>query len=223
MSSWLITSNALVPIRRVSDRTVRLVLKPLVFLACLAPALYVPWMAWTHQLNANPFNAIVRSTGFWSLRFLCLSLAITPLRWLTGWHSLIRFRRMLGLFAFFYAVEHLAAYVAFDCLAAPDRIGLFAAAWSALRAIAVDAQRPFFFIGWFAFAVMVPLAATSTASMIRRVGGMRWQLLHRLVYPAAIASVVHTYWPLTQRGPRYAAILSVVFVLRLARAYAHRV
>ena len=205
------------------NRALRLLLKPLVFAASLGPLAYLTWVAWTLRLDAIPFNAIVRSTGFWSLRFLCLSLAITPVRWLTGWHVLVRFRRMLGLFAFFYATLHVAAYVAFDCLAAPDRIGPVAAAWSALRAMAVDAQRPFFAIGWFAFAVMVPLAATSTAGMIRRLGGMRWQLLHRLVYPAAIASVVHTYWPLTQRAPRYAVILGIVFVLRLGRAYAHRV
>jgi len=184
------------------------------------------WMAWTHQLDANPFNAIVRSTGYWSLRFLCLSLAITPFRWLTGWHSIVRFRRMLGLFAFFYATVHLAAYVAFDRvagLAAADRISLFTTAWQAVRGIAVDAPRPFFASGWLAFVVMVPLAMTSTTGMIRRLGGARWQMLHRLVYLAAIASVVHTYWPLTARVPRYAAILSVVFVLRLGRAYAHRV
>ncbi len=208
------------------NRALRLVLKPLVFAASLGPLVYLSWAALTHQLNANPFNAIVRSTGFWSLRFLCLSLAITPFRWLTGWHAVVKFRRMLGLFAFFYAALHVVAYVAFDTLAGPpgsDRFQLVVAAVHSLRSMAVDAQRPFFAIGWFAFAVMVPLAATSTAGMIRRLGGMRWQLLHRLVYPAAIASVVHTYWPLTQRAPRYAVILGIVLVLRLGRAYAHRV
>ena len=201
-------------------------LKPLVFAASAAPALSWSWMAWMHQLNANPFNAIVRSTGYWSLRFLCLSLAITPLRWLTGWHFIVRFRRMLGLFAFFYAAAHLAAYVAFDRvadLAAPDRVSLLTTAWQALRAIAVDAPRPFFAIGWLAFVVMVPLAMTSTAGMIRRLGGARWQMLHRLVYLAAIASLVHTYWPLTARAPGYAVILGVIFALRLGRGCAHRV
>ena len=99
------------------NRFLRLILKPLVFAACAAPALSWLWVAWTHQLNANPFNAIVRSTGFWSLRFLCLGLAVTPFRWLTGWHPVVKFRRMLGLFAFFYAVLHVAAYVVFDVAA----------------------------------------------------------------------------------------------------------
>jgi sulfoxide reductase heme-binding subunit YedZ len=133
-------------------------LKPLVFAASLAPAAYWVWAASTHQLNANPFNAIVRDTGFWSLRFLCLTVAVTPLRWLTRWHPLVKFRRMLGLFAFFYGVIHLAA--------------------------------------------------TSTVGMIRRLGGPRWQALHRLVYPAAISGVVHTYWPWTTHAPRYAVLQS---------------
>jgi sulfoxide reductase heme-binding subunit YedZ len=204
-----------------SDRAIRLVLKPLVFLAGVAPALYWPWMAWTHQLNANPFNAIVRNTGLWSLRFLCLGLAVTPLRWLTGWHPVVKFRRMLGLLAFFYAAVHLAAYVAFDRVAgldAIDRSRPVAAAALTAWTIALDATRPFFAIGWVAFLVMVPLAATSTAGMIRWLGGIRWQLLHRLVYLAAIASVLHTYWPLTTHAPRYAVILGVILALRLARA-----
>lgn len=218
MSSSSITSN--VP-ALTSDRVVRLILKPLVFSACLAPLALLAWDAWTHELNANPFNAIVRDTGFWSLRFLCLTIAITPLRWLTGWHPAIRFRRMLGLFAFFYGVAHVLAYVAFDRIAGVTAAGSLpglAVAAAALRATGGDAVRPFFAIGWVAFAIMVPLAATSTAGAIRRLGGRPWQRLHRLVYPAAIASVVHTYWPFTQAVPRYAAILAIILAIRLMRA-----
>ena len=209
-----------------SDRTIRLGLKPLVFAASLVPAGLLLWSALTGQFNVNPFNAIVRSTGFWSLRFLCLTLAVTPFRWLTGWHPVIRFRRMFGLFAFFYAAIHVLAYYIFDRLAglgAPGPTGPMTTAALALWAAAVEVvQRPFFAIGFVGFVLMVPLAATSTVGMMRRVGGRRWQLVHRLVYPAAIASVVHTYWPLTTRDPRYGVILAVIFVLRFGRAYSFR-
>jgi sulfoxide reductase heme-binding subunit YedZ len=191
-----------------TDRAVRVVLKPLVFAASLAPAAYWVWTASTHQLNANPFNAIVRDTGFWSLRFLCLTVAVTPLRWLTKWHPLVKFRRMLGLFAFFYGLIHVAAYVAFDALRGDPAL--------TLSAMAVDALRPFFATGWVSFVLMAPLAATSTVGMIRRLGGARWQALHRLVYPAAISGVVHTYWPWTTHAPHYAVLLSLILAVRIA-------
>lgn len=182
--------------------------KPLIFAASLSPIAFMLWDPLTNP-NAISFNAIVRSTGFWSLRFLCLTLAVTPLRWLTGWHSLIKFRRMLGLFSFFYAAVHTIVYVAFGPAATAHM----------LQGIGKDLLRPFFFIGLAALALMVPLAATSTAGMIRRLGGSCWQALHRLAYPAAIASVLHTYWPLTgaRHAPRYALILSIIFVLRLGK------
>ena len=197
-----------------TDRAVRVILKPLVFTASLAPVAYWWWAAAAHHLNANPFNAIVRDTGFWSLRFLCLTGAVTPLRWLTGWHPLVKFRRMLGLFAFFYGAIHLAAYVAFDALRGETA--------RTLSAMAADLPRPFFAIGYVSFLLMAPLAATSTVGMIRRLGGPRWQALHRLVYPAAIAGVVHTYWPWTTHSPRYAVILSIVFAVRVAVGYARQ-
>ena len=194
---------------RLSDRAVRLGLKPLVFAVSLAPLASLAWAAWAHQLNANPYNAIVRSTGFWSLRFICLTLAITPVRWLTGWHAVVKFRRMMGLFAFFYGTIHVAAYLVFDRFASRE-----------FWAIGSDLVRPFFYIGLVAFALMLPLAATSTVGMIRRLGGRRWQAVHRLVYIAAIASVLHTYWPLTTWLSCYSVILGIVMVLRLGRAYA---
>ena len=205
-----------------SDRAIRRILKPLVFAASLSPVAFLIWDALTHQFNVNPFNAIVRSTGFWSLRFLCLTLAITPLRWLTGWHSVMKFRRMIGQFGFFYGTVHTAAYVLFDRLAGLDasvRARPLVATAHTLSAIGADLLRPFFTIGLVALVLMAPLAATSTVGMIRRLGGRRWQALHRLAYPAAVVSVLHTYWPLTMRAPRYALILSIVFVLRLGRAY----
>jgi methionine sulfoxide reductase heme-binding subunit len=209
-----------------SDRAIRLGLKPLVFAVSLGPAAFLMWAALTHQLNVNPFNAIVRSTGFWSVRFLCLTLAVTPFRWLTGWHPVVKFRRMIGLFGFFYGTLHVLAYVCFDrfaALDAPDRARPMVMAAHLLWAIGVDVlQLPFLAIGFAAFALMVPLAATSTAGMVRRLGGRRWQTVHRLVYASAIASVVHTYWPLTVRVPRYGVIIGTVLALRLGRAYARR-
>src|SRR3954471_18517729 len=127
----------------------RRIWKPLVFSASLSPVAFMAWDALTN-IYASPFNAIVRTTGFWSLRFLCLTLAITPLRWLTGWHSLVKFRRMIGLFAFFYAAVHTAAYVGFDCIAKLDesvRGVPSAAAVHTLSAIGTDLLRPFFAIG----------------------------------------------------------------------------
>jgi methionine sulfoxide reductase heme-binding subunit len=184
------------------------------------------WDAFALQSSVNPYNAIIRDTGYWSLRFLCVTIAITPARWLTHWHALIKFRRMMGLFAFFYGVLHLGVYFVFDHIAAvalSDRISPLSLVQQAIWSAGVEiVQRPFFAIGFVALGLLVPLAATSTAGMIRTLGGRRWQTLHRLIYPAAIASVVHTYWPLTLRAPRYVVILGVLLVLRLGRAAARR-
>ena len=208
-----------------SDHLIRRIFKPLVFAASLSPLVLLFWDTFTRERDIIYFNGIVRSTGYWSLRFLCLALSITPFRWLTGWHSLVKFRRMLGLFGFFYGVVHTVAYVFLDRIAALDtavRGDFLAATAKTVSAICVDLVRPFFAIGLVALLLIAPLAATSTSGMIRRLGGRRWQALHRLTYPAAVASVLHTYWPLRPYVPRYVAILSIVFALRLGRAYAHR-
>lgn len=209
----------------VSDKAIRVAIKPGVFALSLIPAFLSVWDALQHG-PANPYNAIVRSTGYWSLRFLCLTLAITPLRWLTGWHPLIRFRRMMGLFAFFYGALHLAVYFVFDRIAAvegADHLALLVTAAQATLAASLEiVTRPFFAIGFVALALLVPLAATSTAGTIRAMGGYRWRTLHRLVYPAAIASVLHAYWPLSLEVLRYEVILGVLLTLRVARGIARR-
>ena len=157
-------------------------IKLLVFVLSLLPAAGLAAGLFTGGLGANPVEAITHSTGEWALRFLLLTLAVTPLRRLTGYGSLVRLRRMLGLFAFFYAALHLSTYVALD--------QFFDAA-----AIVKDVvKRPYITAGFLGFVLMAPLAATSTAGMIRRLGGHRWQQLHRLVYPCAIAAVVHFLW-----------------------------
>ncbi len=132
---------------------------------------------------------------------------------------------MLGLFGFFYGAVHTVAYLVFNRLLAldsPARTHVLIAAQQTFFAIGEDLLRPFFYIGLVALLLMVPLAATSSAGMIRRLGGRKWQALHRLAYAAAVASILHTYWPLEPRLPRYAVLLGVIFILRIGRAYSMR-
>jgi len=181
-------------------------LKPLVVVAALAPAAYLAWGAVSNGLGANPIEAITRETGTWTLRFLMVTLAITPLRRLTGWNDAIKFRRMLGLFAFFYGTLHLLTYVWLD-------------QFFDLASMVKDvAKRPFITAGATAFVLMVPLAVTSTAGMIRRMGGRAWRRLHRLAYASAVVGVVHYWWLVkldTTRPRNYAMILAVLLGVRL--------
>ena len=156
-------------------------MKPWVFAACLIPLGLLVWRGFTGGLTANPIEYITHRTGDWTLRFLLIALAITPLRRLTGWAALASVRRMLGLFAFFYVVLHFSTYLVsffpfFDLI--PDDI----------------LERPYVTAGFTGFVLLIPLALTSTKGMIRRLGGARWRRLHRLVYIAAAAGVVHYLW-----------------------------
>jgi sulfoxide reductase heme-binding subunit YedZ len=207
---------------RLSDRTVRWLLKPVVFLAALGPGVYLTWAALTGHLGANPLSEYRNETGVWTLRFLCITLAVTPLRRLSGWNGIIRFRRMFGLFAFFYASLHFVSYVIFDRFAGldfPDGI----ASWTTVRNLAASIvddiyKRPYITMGFTAFLAMVPLAATSTAGMIRRLGGRRWQRLHRLIYLSAVAGVIHYWWlvKIDVRPPMtYGAIVALLLAVRL--------
>lgn len=158
------------------------VMKVGVFSACLIPLAILAWNAVTGHLGANPIETITRQTGIWTLRFLLISLAVTPGRRLSGWNSLIRLRRMLGLFAFFYGSLHFMTYIWLD-------------QFFVVEDIAKDViERPFITVGFLGFVILIPLAVTSTAKMIKRLGGKRWQLLHRLVYASAVAGVVHYLW-----------------------------
>lgn len=217
-----------------SPQVLRFVLKPAIFVAALAPVTWLGWAAVTGNLSANPLSDLTNETGLWALRFLCVTLAITPLRRLTGWNAVIRFRRMMGLFAFFYGSLHFLVYVIADRFAGldfPDGI----AAWSTARNLAAAVgediyKRPFITMGFAALMLMVPLAATSTAGMIRRLGGRRWQALHRLVYAAAVAAVVHYWWlvkadissPLLYAGVVAALLSFRVFWSRLAAGRARQ-
>ena len=156
--------------------------KPLVFTLALAPFAWLFWGAASDSLGPNPAEALSHATGDWALRFLCLTLAVTPLRVMASLPALLRFRRMLGLFAYFYVVMHLLCYVWFDKgFDWPD--------------IAHDiAKRPFILVGFAAFVLLTPLAATSFNRAIRALGAKRWQLLHRLVYAIAALALLHFFW-----------------------------
>ena len=179
-------------------------LKALIFVAGLLPAGALVVGAFTDSLGANPIEFITHETGTFALAFLIATLSVTPIRRLSQWHEIIRVRRMLGLFAFFYATLHLLTWVVLD-------------QFFDLPAMIEDvAKRPYITVGMFAFLCMVPLAVTSSAAMIRRLG-RRWQTLHRLTYVAAIAGIVHFWWlvkaDLTE-PQRWAAALTVLLGLR---------
>ena len=186
--------------------------KPLVFAACLLPFAWLVYGIFADRLGANPAEYLIRSTGDWTLRFLCLTLAVTPLRVVAGLPPLARFRRMLGLFTYFYVVLHLVCYSFFD-------MGLDFAE------IARDiAKRPFILVGFSGFLLLTPLAATSFNRAIRALGTKRWQQLHRLVYVVAGLGILHFFWMRAGKNDFaevavYAAILAVLLGWRLVRHF----
>jgi len=204
-----------------SDQTARRVLKSVVFLAALIPACRLAWAFFTDHLGANPLGDITNSTGDWTLRFLSIALAVTPLRRMTGWNGVIRFRRMLGLFAFFYGGLLFLTYIIFDRFAGVEFAGNVS--WQFIHALvgAVDDdiyKRPFITVGFTSFMLMVPLAATSTAGMIRRLGGRRWQAIHRLMYVSCIGAVVHYWWLVradVRRPLTYGAVVALLLAFRV--------
>ena len=180
------------------------VLRRVIFAAALVPAAALVYGVFTDNLTANPIEYITHSTGNTALAFLIITLSITPLRRLTGRNELIRLRRMLGLFAFFYACLHLSTWVILDWF------------FDVARMAADVVERPFITIGMATFLLLLPLAVTSTAGMIRRLG-KRWQKLHRLVYVAAFTAIVHFWWVVKAdfREPRlWALALSVLLGFR---------
>jgi len=188
------------------------VAKALLFLACLIPLGRLIWLAFSDGLGANPIEFITRSTGTWTLVFLLLTLSITPLRRLTGRNALIRYRRMLGLFAFFYACLHFTTYIWLDQFFE----------WPAIVKDVI--KRPFITVGFAAFVLLIPLAATSTQAMQRRLK-RRWQQLHRLVYLVAICGVLH-YWWLVKKDVTepawYALVLTLLLGFRLLQRFINR-
>ncbi len=187
-------------------------IKPALFLACLIPFAQLALNAYFGDLGANPIETITRFTGSWALIMLLITLAVTPLRRITGWNGLIRFRRMLGLFAFFYASLHFTTYVVLDL-------------FFDFPAILKDVfKRPYITVGFTAFLLMIPLAITSTSGMIRRLG-RRWQQLHYLIYVIAILGVLHFYWLVKadiRRPAQYGAVLAALLGFRMVAKWAQR-
>ena len=188
------------------------VAKPLVFVLCLLPLAWLVWGAVTDQLGANPAEALIRGLGDWTLRFLCLTLAVTPLRLHTRTPQLARYRRMLGLFVFFYACLHLLAYGWLD-------MGLDAAD------IGRDIlKRPFILVGFTAWLLLWPLALTSSNGAVRALGGRAWRTLHRLIYLIAPLALLHFFWMRSGKNDFadvgiYAAIIAVLLLERLSRYF----
>ena len=187
--------------------------KPLVFILCLLPFAWLFYAALANQLGANPQEALIRATGDWTLRFLCMVLAVTPLRVITGTPALARFRRMLGLFVYFYVVVHLLSYSGFD-------MGFDVAD------IAKDiAKRPFILVGFSCFVLLTPLAATSFNAAIKALGAKRWQLLHKLVYLVAGLALLHFFWMRAGKNNFaevfvYAAIIAALLGWRVWKRFA---
>lgn len=189
--------------------------KPVVFVACLLPFAWLFYSALTNQLGANPAEALIRATGDWTLRFLCIVLAITPLRVISNTPGLARFRRMLGLFVYFYVVVHLLSYSWFD-------MGFD------LADIVKDIiKRPFILVGFAAFLLLTPLAATSFNAAIRKLGAKRWQMLHKLVYLIAGLGILHFFWMRSGKNDFaevfvYAGILAALLGWRLWHRWSGR-
>jgi sulfoxide reductase heme-binding subunit YedZ len=157
-------------------------LKAILFLAALLPFARLALFTYTDRLGANPIEFITRNTGDWTLYFLCITLAVTPLRRFTKWNWLLKLRRMLGLFAFFYVCLHFTTFLWFDHF------------FDLSEMIKDVIKRPFITVGFIAFVLLIPLAATSTNGMIKRLGGKRWQWLHRLIYVIAPLGILHFWW-----------------------------
>jgi sulfoxide reductase heme-binding subunit YedZ len=181
---------------------IRRVGKPLAFAAALEPFGWLVYNAFWGDLGVNPVETITNHSGIWTLRFIAITLALTPVRWLTGFNPLILFRRMLGLFAFFYGTLHFMTYFILD------HSLQFAGVWDDV------VKRPYITAGFTAFVLMIPLAITSTQGWIRRLGGKRWNLLHRLIYITALAAVLHYFWKvkLDTTYPVYYGMLMVTLL-----------
>jgi len=190
---------------KLSNTVFTRVLKPLVFVALLLPVLLLGWSFWQQALGANPLEAVIRDLGDWALRILLLTLAISPLRRLTNWGQLLRLRRMVGLYAYFYALLHLFGYLWFE------QFFDWAEIWFDI------VERPFITIGMLAVLLLTPLAITSTKGMMKRLG-KGWKRLHFLIYPIAIFAVIHFFWMVKldiSEPIIYALILAVLLSERL--------
>jgi methionine sulfoxide reductase heme-binding subunit len=184
--------------------------KPLLFTACILPFVWLFYSALTNQLGANPAEALIRATGDWTLRFICIVLAVTPLRTITNTPALARFRRMLGLFVYFYVVIHLLSYSWFDM------------GFDVADIVKDIIKRPFILVGFTAFMLLTPLAATSFNAAIKKLGARRWQQLHKLVYLIAGLGLLHFFWMRAGKNNFaevfvYAAIIAILLGWRIGQ------
>lgn len=215
-----------------SDKILRRVVKPVVFLLALVPAVYMSFAVLSAffginvpapNLGPDPLKEITHETGDWTIRFICLTLAITPFRRFTGWNGVIKFRRMIGLYAFFYGCLHFSVYAIADRLASlvdfPQGVISLDTAHRWFLAVWEDiAKRPYITVGFTALVLMLPLAITSTTGWIRRLGGRNWNRLHRLIYGTAVLAVIHYWWLVKADITHpliYAVIVGTLLMLRL--------
>lgn len=185
------------------------IIKSMLFIVALVPFLRLVLFTLTDRLGANPVEFITRNTGDWTLYFLCITLAVTPLRRFTKWNWLIKLRRMIGLYAFFYALLHFTTFLWFDHFFDIETM---------LKDVI---KRPFITVGFIAFVLLIPLAVTSTNGMVKRLGGKRWQWLHRLVYVIAPLGILHFWWMKAGKNNFIEPIIfgSIVAALLLLRVY----
>lgn len=180
------------------------------FIACLLPILYLIWGLFTDNLGANPVETLTRSSGLWALRFLLLTLLVSPIRWYTGLTTVVKYRRMLGLYAFFYAFVHMLLYLGLDQLFNIDDI------WKDII------KRPFITVGFICFVLLLPLVITSTNKMMKRLGGKRWKNLHRVTYLIASLSCLH-FFMLVKADIRepvvYTFLLLALFIVRFLHSF----
>lgn len=202
MRPWILTST----FNMTQQEWIERVVKPALFIVCLIPLAVMAWDAFNNQLGANPIEKIMRRTGDWTLRFLLITLTITPARQLLNLPWLIKLRRMLGLFAFFYALLHFTNYIWLDQYFDVDEI------------IKDVIKRKYITVGFVCFLMLIPLAITSTNNMVKRLGGKRWQKLHKSVYAIAIGGVIHYLWLVKKDLTEpliYAALLAVLLGYRI--------
>jgi sulfoxide reductase heme-binding subunit YedZ len=190
-------------------------IKVMVFVLALLPFCRLVWGGFANQLGANPLEFITWNTGDWTLYFLCMTLAVTPLRRFSGWNWLVRLRRMIGLFAFFYAFLHFTTFLWFDH-------------FFDVQEMLVDVvKRPFILVGFTAFVLLIPLAVTSTNGMVKRLGAKRWQWLHRLIYVIAALGILHFWWMKAgkhnfEQPIIFGTIVAVLLLLRVVWAVQKR-
>lgn len=203
MQAWILN---VISEQRLSANTKANVVKTLLFIVCLLPLIYLVWGLLTDNLGANPVETLTRSSGLWALRFLLITLLVSPVRCYTGLTAIVKYRRMLGLYAFFYASVHMLLYLGLDQLFDIQDI------WKDI------VKRPFITVGFISFVLLLPLAITSTNKMMKRLGGKRWKRLHRLIYLIATLSCIH-FLMLVKADIRepviYMILLSLLFFVRL--------